>query len=80
MAERFNKMNLDKRYKYLMGMLLRYKAVLADVLNDDKKNDFLKSLFALHIAEGAAECFENLQYVLFLLNLRYSKTIKIFFF
>ena len=75
MAERFNKMNLDKRYKYLMGMLLRYKAVLADVLNDDEESDFFKSLFALHIAEGVAECYENLQYVLFLLDLRYSRTI-----
>ena len=75
MAQRFNKMNLDKRYEYLMGMLLRYKAALADVLNDDEEIDFFKSLFALHIAEGAAECFENLQYVLFSLNLRYSRTI-----
>ena len=75
MAESFYNMNLDERYGRLLGMLLRYKSVIADVLNNDEESDFSKFLFALHIAEGAAECFENLQYILFLSNLRYSRTI-----
>ena len=74
MAESFYSMNLDERYGYLLGMLLRYKSVIADVLNDDEESDFSRFLFAIHIAEGAAKCFENLQYVLFLLNLRHSRT------
>ena len=56
-------------------MLLRYNSVIVDVLNEDEESDFCKFLFALHIAEGAAECFENLQYVLFLLNLGHLRTI-----
>ena len=75
MAESFYIMNLDERYGRILGMLLRCKSVIVDVLNDDEESDFSKFLFALHMAEGAAECFENLQYILFLSNLRHSRTI-----
>ena len=75
MAKNFHNMSLDEKYGYLMGMLFRYKAVITDALNDDEESNFSKFLFAIHVAEGAAECFEYLQSVLFLLDLRNSGRI-----
>lgn len=66
MSANFERMTPLERSIHIIDLLLIYREIIINVLNDDEETDITKSVYLLNLAEGAAFCIENLQHALVL--------------
>ena len=66
MSANFERMTPLERCIHKIDLLLIYREIIINVLNDDEETDITKSVYLLNLAEGAAFCIENLQHALVL--------------